>query len=70
MAMYRIYQMDSQGHVLHRPYVFEAASDLNAVLKARELAGGCDVEIWQGVRRVTKIPVASANITQSRRPKP
>lgn len=70
MPTYRVYHLDSQGHVLHPPFLVEAASDFKAVIKARELAAGFDIEIWQGIRRITKIPASSANITQSRWPKP
>jgi hypothetical protein len=54
---YRTYTIGRGGHFLGGPEVVECADDKEAVVKAMQLAGGLDVEIWDDKRLVAPLPV-------------
>ena len=54
MANYRLYSLDGEGHVVTADW-FEAQSDEDAILLAREKLGKAPFEIWQAGRLVARI---------------
>lgn len=59
MPNYRIYEMSHDGVVVSGPHLIETANDLDAVKKARQLHPSRHIEIWDGERRITRIPLIS-----------
>jgi hypothetical protein len=54
MAQYRAYTIGIDGHIVG----FEAlvcADDVEAINEAKRLANGDDIELWSGVRLVTRL---------------
>lgn len=54
MLQYHFFQTDYEGKFLHG-LSFILPDDAAAVAKARELADRCNVEIWQGQKKVSVI---------------
>ena len=62
MIDYRVYRLDSEGHVLSR-FDIKAADDGAALLHAREQMAEHDLEVWQldrlvGTLRVSELRAA------------
>lgn len=53
---YRIYFLDSGGHVSRPPVVNECDSDQEASEKARQYIDGHDIEVWRGEYLVAQFP--------------
>ncbi|WP_043160678.1 hypothetical protein [Bradyrhizobium sp. Ai1a-2] len=53
MDEYRAYLLGSDGHIRERMEL-ESETDEEAVAKARQHFNGGTIEVWQGVRIVTK----------------
>ena len=51
MVLFRAYVIGRDGHIVRR-FEFEAASDDEALERARGLVDNHDVELWQGNRLV------------------
>jgi hypothetical protein len=51
---YRVYLLSPNGHIIHREH-FDSSDDEAAIERANKFADGCDVELWQRGRSVTKI---------------
>lgn len=52
MTEYRFYLMDEKGRIAGPPMSARCEDDAAALTQAEELTRGCDVEIWNGNRRV------------------
>jgi hypothetical protein len=52
---YRIYLISSAGRIAGPAEVIASNSDQNAIEKAKQLFAGCNLEIWQGARVITKL---------------
>jgi hypothetical protein len=55
MREYRLYRLDTSGHVRSR-HEFDAVDDAAAVQHARDAHGECDCEIWERARKVAVVP--------------
>ena len=55
MPEYRIYKLDRAGRLFDIPHVVICDNDQDAIKKARHMAHGLDLEVWQGERRITRI---------------
>ena len=55
---YRAYRLDTEGRTSGPPLLFEARDDAAALLRARASMSDKDIEVWEGMRRVTarKLP--------------
>jgi hypothetical protein len=55
---YRAYRLDMEGRTSGPPLLFEARDDAAALLRARASMSDKNIEVWQGIRRVTarKLP--------------
>jgi len=61
MADYKLYCVDSAGHIVSR-HDHNARDDLAALDRAKELCGEYEIEVWEGSRfaaRVAKDGTAS-----------
>jgi hypothetical protein len=56
MTHYRIYVTTSDGHVTEPPTVIECADDQEAIGKTAQLRNGKTLELWQGARRIARLP--------------
>jgi hypothetical protein len=56
MAKYRLYSVDRNGHVVGPPKVVACASDEAVISKVKTMVDGLGIEIWNGTRRVRKLP--------------
>jgi hypothetical protein len=54
MPLYRIYQLDENGHVSDPPKIIEARTAAVAIAQAKQM-DGYDLEIWNESRCVGKI---------------
>jgi hypothetical protein len=54
MPEYRVYQLDSCGHVDRPPDRFNCEDDEAAIARAKQLVDGRDVELWQLDRLVVR----------------
>jgi hypothetical protein len=48
--------VDRNGHVVGPPKVVACASDEEVIGKVRSMLDGLGIEIWNGTRRVRKLP--------------
>jgi len=55
MALYRLYDVDAQGHVISPPLTAEYDDDRTAIAWAEVEGAGRDVEFWQEARRVIAV---------------
>ena len=56
MPLYRIYQLDENGHVSDPPKIIEARTAAVAIAQAKQMVvDGYDLEIWNESRCVGKI---------------
>jgi hypothetical protein len=55
MSEYRVYYVGSNGH-FEGFRAFECDNDSSAVASAKKLLDGKDVEIWCGLRKITRLP--------------
>jgi hypothetical protein len=55
VAGYRLYGLDPVNKVASGEW-FEADDDETAIAAAKEMMDGVDCELWQGTRRVARIP--------------
>jgi hypothetical protein len=55
MPEYRFYTLKSGNRLAAPPDVIECDSDKEAIMEARILLDGLDVEVWQGRRVVTRL---------------
>ena len=55
---YRAYRLDMEGRTSGPPLLFEARNDAAALLRARASMSDKNIEVWEGMRRVTarKLP--------------
>ena len=59
MAEYRAYTVDTDGHfVSSRAFVCD--TDADAMVWAKQLVDGHDIELWNGERLVTRLSNTSA----------
>jgi len=49
---YRIYFVDTAGHITRPPEIVECADDQEATQRAKQFVDGENVEIWDGPRFV------------------
>lgn len=56
MPSYRIYQMDSDGHISGPPWIVDCENDQQAIAAAKQHLDGKDLELWDKARRVAKLP--------------
>jgi hypothetical protein len=58
---YRAYRLDMEGRTSGPPLLFEARGDAAALLRARASMSDENIEVWEGMRRVTawKLPTNS-----------
>jgi hypothetical protein len=56
MHDYRIYVISDDNHIAGVPEVISCVSDEVAVQSAADRLNGHDLEIWQGPRRVKRLP--------------
>jgi hypothetical protein len=52
MPLYRAYELDEKGHVFGPPVIIAASNDTDALVRAKHLIDGRDLEIWDEARRV------------------
>ena len=57
---YRIYTLTKEGRIFGAANVIEAASDEDAIGKAKRMQGALALEVWQGDRVVTKIEIGTS----------
>jgi hypothetical protein len=55
MPEYRLYAVTRDNHIKGVPATVTCESDEAAILKAREMVDGHDIELWEGKRRVSRI---------------
>jgi hypothetical protein len=55
MKEYRVYRLNSEGHIFAPPHAFTAASDDHAIATAKQLVEGHDIELWQQARLVVRL---------------
>ena len=55
MAQYRLDVLDGQNFI-RQAFDVACTDDGEAVLRARKYTGGAGVEVWQGTRRVARLP--------------
>jgi hypothetical protein len=55
MYEYRLYRVDSLGHVAGTPECFSCESDEAAIERARQAVDGHDMELWQLDRLVIRL---------------
>ena len=53
---YRIYTIGSDGKFAGVPKLIECSDDEEAVAKAMQVVDGHDVEIWEAMRLVARLP--------------
>jgi hypothetical protein len=58
MPDYQVYVVDDAGRILAAPEVVTCDDDQRALRKAKSLANGHDLEVWQGARIVGRIESA------------
>jgi hypothetical protein len=66
MPEYRVFDLDSAGHVAGPPYELVCGSDEAAVAEAWQLRADHCVEVWQGVRIVTRLPGPQSQVSSER----
>ena len=55
MATYRIYLLDTEGHVVVPARIVECADDQEAVSQARQFVDGKLIEVWRETKLIAKI---------------
>jgi len=55
MPDYRIYRIEEDGHIAHRPLVVTCDSDEEAVENARKYLDGMPLEVWRLDRCVSRL---------------
>ncbi len=55
MERYRVYVMDSEGHINDPPEVIDCPDDEAAVARARQMLDGRVIEVWHGARRIVSL---------------
>jgi hypothetical protein len=55
MPEYRFYFIKHDGHIDRPPLGYEAPDDHMALVKAKQLVDGHDIEIWEGPRLVAYV---------------
>jgi hypothetical protein len=55
MLEYRLYFLDSDGHITSPPAIVRCEDDRAAIMSAEQLLEGKAIEIWQGARLITRI---------------
>jgi hypothetical protein len=60
---YRAYRLDMEGRTSGPPLLFEARDDAAALLRARASMSDKDIEVWEGMRRVTARKVLATSST-------
>jgi hypothetical protein len=55
VPQYRIYTLKNGNQIVAPPDVIECASDQEAIAEALTMLDGLDIEVWQGVRVVTRL---------------
>jgi hypothetical protein len=63
MAHYRAYPLDENNKIL-AGHDLDCDSDAEAIGKARCFADGCDVELWQGTRKIGTIAARRFSVAQ------
>ena len=56
MTRYRIYALSANDHVINPPEVVEFSDDQAAIDRAKQLVDGQTIEVWDGPRRVVRLP--------------
>lgn len=52
---YKIYRLDQRGKISAPPEIVTSDQEPAVVEKARSMAEGCDIEVWQGERLVVHV---------------
>ncbi|MGE0035794.1 MAG: hypothetical protein AB7S93_09185 [Xanthobacteraceae bacterium] len=55
MLEYKIYRLDHLGKINTPPEIVNSDHESAVVEKARSIANGCDIEVWQGERLVIHV---------------
>ena len=54
--LYKAYPLDAAGRFVGAATEFPAEDDLSAIKQARRLVDGNNLEVWDGSRRVDRVP--------------
>jgi hypothetical protein len=54
MRDYRVYLLDKDDHIVDA-HVIRADSDQKAVEAAKQYVDGCNVEVWDGARKIARL---------------
>ena len=57
MASYRIYVVDSEGHISSPPAAIQCNDDAEAIKAAEKACLSADVELWQNERFILICPL-------------
>ena len=55
MAVYRIYVLSPEGHVIAPAQLVECPDDNQAIREARQYVDEEPVEVWEGTKRVVRL---------------
>jgi hypothetical protein len=55
VPQYRIFELDSEGHITTPPKIIDALDDQHALETAKQLKDGKVIEVWDGPRRIAEI---------------
>jgi hypothetical protein len=55
MPEYRIFALTNDNHVKDVPSVIVCRNDTEALEAAKKMLDGHDIEVWDGVRRVSRL---------------
>ena len=61
MPLYRVYTLSKSDHIERRPSIVTCANDQEAIERAKSLMDGHDIELWDGVRFVTRVKAESTD---------
>ena len=61
MPLYRVYTLSKSDHIERPPSIITCANDQEAVEGAKSLMDGNDIELWDGVRFVTRVKAESTD---------
>jgi len=55
LATYRIYLLDTEGHVAIPARIVECADDQEAIAQARQFVDGKLIEVWRETKLIAKL---------------
>jgi hypothetical protein len=68
MLDYRIYKLDTSGHITGPALILFSDQDEDVIRKVQSLVDGYDVEILQGARVVTRLRLSTGRRQATRAP--